>query len=209
MNFVVIVLSAVIGLVTVAPLGPVNIIVIRAALRRGLPAGLLAGSGSVAGDGIFAAIAAYGVRWIEDMVMAYALPLQVGCGLLLAIMGVRTARRAALSAAKLEEPLKFRNAALAFLATFGLTLANPATLMGFLALFGSLSHYLNLSAAPYRPAVAVLGVMLGSLAWWCCLSFLTARLKHRLTTQVLARINRWAGIVIAGFGFALLSHAAV
>lgn len=209
MDLGVIALSAVIGLVTVAPLGPVNIIVIRSALRRGLPAGLLAGVGSVAGDGIFAGFAAYGVRWVEALVLHHALALQVGCGLILAIMGVRTAHRSRLSAAKLNQPLGLRKATLAFLTTFGLTVTNPATLFGFLGLFGSLSTYLDLGSAPYRPAIAVLGVMLGSFAWWFVLSLLTARLKNRLTPTVLERINRWAGIAIALFGFALLLHAAV
>lgn len=207
MDFGVLALGALIGLITVAPLGPVNIIVIRAAIRRGVGSGLVAGSGSVVGDGIFAAAAAYGVRWIDDLVRLHAVPLESICGVLLVILGVRTARRAAVSAAKLDQPLSFRKATLSVLTTFGLTLGNPATLMAFAGLFGSLSGILDLGGAPYRPATAVAGVMLGSFCWWLALSMVTARLKHRLTAGILERINRWAGIAIAAFGFVLLMHA--
>ncbi len=61
-----------IGIAVTAPLGPVNLTVIRSALRAGMAGGMAAASGSIAGDALFATLAAYGVRWVEDWVHAHS-----------------------------------------------------------------------------------------------------------------------------------------
>ena len=48
--------------------------------------------------------------------------------------------------------------------TFILTITNPATMMGMLAIFGTMGAALQLTTAPARAGMTVLGVMLGSLA---------------------------------------------
>ena len=208
MDLTLIVAGIAIGLSVAAPLGPVNIIVIRAGLRRGMGFGLLAGLGAVLADVIFAAIAAYGVRSIERFVIDYAVPLTIIGGVLLVFIGIRTARKH-VSQSELEviEPATASMVARKMLTTFTLTATNPGTLFGFLAIFGTMSAVLKLGSAPYRPAVAVIGVAIGGLLWWLFLSFVVDRLKSRLKAATLDRINRWTGILIAAFGFALLMNA--
>lgn len=81
-----------IGLSVTAPLGPVNIIVIRNSIRRGMLVAFLAGMGAVVADAIYATLAAYGVSTIEHIVAGYAVPLMLVGGVLLVVMGVRLAR---------------------------------------------------------------------------------------------------------------------
>ena len=207
MDPVLIVLGAVIGLIAVAPLGPVNIIVIKSSLQHGVRSGLWAGLGSVVGDGIFSSAAAFGVRWIEELVRNHSVPLQAICGLVLVVMGVRTARRRRLPPATLDEPLGFTKAFKTFVTTFILTILNPATLLGFLALFAAMSDFLRLGMGYMRPTVAVAGVMLGSFSWWLLLSLVAVRLRSKLSLGHLTLFNHWAGILIAAFGFLLLMHA--
>jgi arginine exporter protein ArgO len=125
----------------------------------------------------------------------------------LVLMGLRTARSHYLPAGQLGEPLSFARAARTFLTTFSLTILNPATLLGFIALFASMSDFLRLSLGHGRPAVAVAGVMLGSFCWWLLLSFVAVRLRARLSAGLLIAINHWAGVAIAAIGFLLLMHA--
>ena len=40
--------------------------------------------------------------------------------------------------------------------------------------------------------------------WWLFLGFVVTRLKSRITATTFDRINRWTGVLIAAFGFALL-----
>ena len=64
-----------IGLVMSAPVGPVNLIVIRAALNCGFRAAFLAGLGAVLADLSMASIAAFGLHSIAQFVTAYETPL--------------------------------------------------------------------------------------------------------------------------------------
>jgi arginine exporter protein ArgO len=126
--------------------------------------------------------------------------------LLLILIGIRTARAhvASLDPAGRPEVSSARTA----LTTLTLTLVNPGSLMGFLALFGAMGVVLKLGLAPYRPALAVAGVAIGGLLWWLFVAFTAHHLKSRLTPATLDRINRWAGVLIAALGFALLMQLA-
>jgi threonine/homoserine/homoserine lactone efflux protein len=50
----------------------------------------------------------------------------------------------------------------------------------------------------------VLGVFLGSAAWWLILVTLTSLFRSRLTTGGLVWVNRVSGIIILGFGAVML-----
>ena len=89
------------------------------------------------------------------------------------------------------------------------TVTSISYLFGFLAIFGTMSAVLQLGSAPYRPLAAVIGVGLGGTLWWLFLSYLVGHLKTRMTAAALDRVNRWAGVLIAAFGFALLMEALI
>lgn len=197
-----------IGLSVTAPLGPVNIIVIRNALRRNFTVAVLTGLGAVAADGIFASFAAYGIRSVEHLIFGYAMPLMLVGGAVLVVMGVRLARaHITLESLHLQDPPKKRQVAARMLGTFMLTLTNPGVFVGFLAIFGTMSAVLKLSDSLDRPPTVVAGVMLGGTLWWLFLSFVVTRLRAHISERVFDRINRWTGVLIAGFGFALMMDA--
>jgi len=196
-----------IGLAVTAPLGPVNILVIRNAIRRGFVAALLIGLGAVVADVLYAAAAAYGVSWVSHLIDAYARPLMIAGGLLLVVTGVWLARkRLEIAPVESEEP----QAAKLFgkmLAAFGLTMSNPGEFFGFIAIFGTMSGVLRLHDDWARPPTVIAGVALGGALWWLFLSFLVSRFKSRISEKALSVVSRWTGILIAAFGFALLLEA--
>lgn len=197
-----------IGLSVTAPLGPVNVLVIRTALRRNFAVAFLVGAGYVVADTVFAIVAAYGVRSIERFITDYALLLTLAAGVLMVAMGLRIARtHMSLAEVQTLEPPSKRQIARKMLTTFTLTITNPATLFGFLAIFGTMSAVLKLSAAAYRPLLTVAGVAIGGLAWWLFLGFIVDRLKSRISGALFDRINKWTGVLIAAFGFVLLFDA--
>ncbi len=51
------------------------------------------------------------------------------------------------------------------------------------------------------------GVAIGGTLWWLFLSFVVTRFKSKISERVFDKINRWTGILIAAFGFALLAEA--
>jgi threonine/homoserine/homoserine lactone efflux protein len=202
MDLSLILMTVAIGIAVAAPIGPINLIVMRTALERGFVPGVAAGLGSVIGDAVFAAVAAYGIRKIEAVITDYATILGLAGGGLLVAVGVHLAKahvdietmRSAPQAISKRKILK----------TFLLTMTNPASLFGMLALFSGLSANLALASAPHRPALAVLGVGLGSLIWWVVVAGAVTLVRHRLPVIWIDRINRWTGIAIAAFGFVVI-----
>jgi len=196
-----------IGLAVTAPLGPVNILVIRNAIWRGFGAACLVGLGAVAADVLYAAAVAYGVSWVSHVIEIYALPLMMTGGVLLVFTGVWLARkRVDLSTIKVEEPQAAR-AVGRMLAAFGITITNPGEFFGFLAIFGTMSGVLHLHEDATRPPTVIAGVAIGGMLWWLFLSFIVSRFRSRISEAMLARISRWTGLLIAAFGFALLLEA--
>ena len=90
---------------------------------------------------------------------------------------------------------------------FSLTITNPGVFFGFLAIFGSMNAVLRLDEAWHRPATLVAGVIAGGLLWWLVLSLGVSRFRNRIGEKSFGRINRWTGVLIAAFGFALLMEA--
>ena len=156
-----------IGVAVTAPLGPVNILVIRNAIRRGFTVAFLVGLGAVAADLLYAAAAAYGVSWVSHLVEAYARPLLIVGGVLLVVTGVWLARKhLSLSAVGTEEPQAARLAG-KMLAAFGLTITNPGEFFGFLAIFGTMSGMLRLHDDWTRPPTVIAGVAIGAVCGGC------------------------------------------
>jgi threonine/homoserine/homoserine lactone efflux protein len=198
-----------VGLAVAAPLGPVNLLVIRYTLGHGAAAGLTAGFGAVVGDGLYAAIAAFGVSAVIDLLSAHAGVVELAGGVLLLAIGARTAvtEVGPFSLAG-DAPARAPRGFSLFAATFALTVSNPATLVAFLALFGSLGDQVAAAGDSAVQAVSlVAAVMLGSLVWWSTLTGLVGRFRQRVSARVLTRLNRFAGAAIMLFGLVVLVRA--
>jgi len=180
----------------------VNIIVMREVLARGALAGIIAGLGAIAADGFFAVVTAFGLKVVMRFFESYAGPLGLIGGVVLVIMGIVTAKSRITFG---EVPIggsagTWRSA----LAAFTTTITNPGALIGVFAVFAGMSPVLRLADDPSRAGVAVVCFALGGLVWWLVLSLIVSWLRHRLSEKSLNRINRWTGIIIAAFGFAVL-----
>lgn len=194
------------GLAIAMPLGPANIIVIRSALKRGLFGGLAAGLGAVFADTLFAVVAAFGISSVEHLLLDNAKIFTIIGGLFLVVLGIHTAR-SKITPLALQEAEPQQTAAQAGRAaalTFTTTITNPGALLGVFAVFGAMGAALELATSTARAMNAVVGFAIGGILWWMFLSFLVSKLKSRITDKTLSLINRWTGVLIAGFGFALL-----
>jgi threonine/homoserine/homoserine lactone efflux protein len=87
----------------------------------------------------------------------------------------------------------------AYASTFILTLTNPMTILAFAAIFAGLG--LGDAVGGYTAgALLVLGVFLGSAAWWFFLSNGVGLFRARFTGPRLRWVNRLSGVIIAAFG---------
>ncbi len=195
-----------IGLSVSAPIGAVNLICIRRALEHGQVNGLVAGLGSVLGDGIFAVIAAFGLHAARSAIMSQEHLLGAVGGLVLIGMGVFSFFREPPEESKLKRAQMVSNwtddLPHAFGSTLFLTLTNPATMLGFAVFFASLQEFfgaINLVGS----WILVLAVMCGSTLWWFGITFVASQFHGRLDRDHFSLVNKIFGALIAAFGFAV------
>ncbi|WP_333824681.1 LysE family translocator [Pinisolibacter sp.] len=192
-----------VGIVFSAPVGPVNILCVQRAFRGGFFSGLAAGLGAATADTFFAAIAAYGVTAVSGFVEGHSDWLQAIGGLFLVIFGLRIANAHPHLDENAPEPASLLSTTIA---TFGMTITNPATVLGFLALFGSLGDLAPRPGDWLGAGFFVLGVAAGASGWWFFVSAVVAMLRDRMTDDTLFRVNRLAGGLLVLFGVAMVGR---
>jgi threonine/homoserine/homoserine lactone efflux protein len=186
--------GAVLGFLIAAPVGPIGLLCIYRTLRAGWFTGLLTGFGAATADAAYASVAAFGIRAVAAAIGAVTIPLHVGGAVFLGWMGVHMLRSNAdrHAAAGVLKPRAFA----AFVSTVMLTLANPATIVSFIAVFAA--------AATRAPSVAgavviVAGVLCGSTAWWLVLSTVVALWRRALSARALRAIDAASAALLIGF----------
>jgi threonine/homoserine/homoserine lactone efflux protein len=198
-----------IGVLVAAPIGPVNVLCIQRSATKGFWAGVAAGLGAVLGDGLLAAIAAFSMTAISEVMIAYAGPIQLLGGLLLIAFGVGLLfTRPALAIAP-EQKSRLREHTGIIPQTFFLTISNPGAITGMLAVIGGLSSLIGGLDTYLEALVLVASAMGGSLLWWLGLAELISTIRHRLNESRLRLINRVAGTLLIAFGAILLLNELV
>ncbi len=193
----------VIGLSIAAPVGPIGLLCIRRTLAEGAAHGFASGLGAATADAVYGAIAGFSVALVTDALIGGQVALKLFGGLMLLYLGWTTLR-----ARPAERPAEAKGAAGlagAYASTFLLTLANPATILSFAAVFGGLGVASGASDSTTVAAVLVAGVFVGSALWWLALSASVGAFRRRVTLAAMLWINRASGAVLGGFGVAALA----
>jgi len=193
-----------IGIAVAAPVGAMGVLCMQRTLARGWRTGMVTGSGIATADGIYAAVAAFGLSALSSLLVTWQTPLRVVGGLALVVLGVRAlAVPRACEAHEADQTagadtLDSASAGRLYLGAVGLTLTNPMTIMAFGAVFAGAG--LAAQSGIATAAIATLGVASGSLAWWTLLVTGVALARHAVGTRLLRGINVASGAVVAVFG---------
>ncbi len=190
-----------VGFSIAAPVGPIGALTIRRTLAQGRLIGFLTGLGAATADAAYGAVAAFGLTLVTDALLAQEQWLRLGGGLFLLYLGIQTFRA---RPAPLEQTPAARGLLAAYASTFLLTLANPTTILSFIAIFAGLGP--TGTGGDYaRAGMFVLGVFVGSTLWWLLLSTGVGLLRGHLDQAALHWVNRVSGVIIAAFGMAALA----
>jgi threonine/homoserine/homoserine lactone efflux protein len=190
-----------IGVAAAAPVGPINLLVIRRTLTRGQPAALITGAAGAVGDAIFAAIAAFGLGAVRLLLAEHGGAIRIVGGLIMLAFAVvvwRSTPHLGQGDRELSTP---RLAAV----VLGMTLTNPATLFFFLGSFGAIGFAeIGHGSAErlFNSAMVVTGAFTGSMLWWLVISTATRALRERVTDIHLLWLNRATAAALAVFGVA-------
>ncbi|WP_020177697.1 LysE family transporter [Methylopila sp. M107] len=197
-----------IGVGVNAPVGPVNVMCIHRAIRKGPTSAMAAGFGAWIADVVFAAAAAFGVTAISNFVEGHLAVIKVVGGAVMIAFGMKL-----LLAPSSTHDAPANDTALSLfragLTSFALTVTNPAVLLGFAAIFGGLAGIGEKPGDFETAAQLTLGVAIGSAAWWLALSTGASRLREHLAEKWLGRINTLSGGGLLVFGFVVLIGVAL
>lgn len=185
--------ALVFGFLLAASVGPLWILCFRRTLAQGPLAGFASGMGIALADGLYGAVAAFGLTAVSGFLLRHAFWIGLAGGVFLVYLGVK----ALLARPSLQGGSEPRiGPAQAFLSTFGLTLANPPTIVAFAAIFAGL----GLVTRDYASAAwVVLAVFLGSASWWVVLVAATGWLRGRIGPRALRAISVVSGLSILAF----------
>lgn len=200
--------GAAIGLISAAPIGPVNLLVIQRTLASNIGTGLLVGSGGAIGDAVLAGVAAFGVGALARLMAAHGAILRIGGAAVMLAFAVVIWRSAPALAARRTGGSALRMTA----ASLGLTLTNPATLLFLTASFGAVGFVgIGHDTAPHRinAALVVCGVFTGSMLWWLAVTATAARLRDRIGDATLVRLNHGTAIALALFAIGAATTGAL
>lgn len=185
-----------VGVALAAPIGPINIEIIRRGIRDGFVHGWMIGLGALTADAFYALVAVTGFASFADNELV-RLVLYLAGGVMLGYVGwgsVRTALRG------LEgTPDEKRPRGRSYLTGFLMAAFNPMGIIYWLTVGAGLAadavDRVGRSGAP----VLVLGVMLGILAWVSTLSII-AQISRRFVAGTGMRwVTGVSGTIIIGF----------
>jgi len=206
MDIVILILSGlVIGVAVAAPIGPVNLICIRRTLKYGMLNGFVSGAGAAVGDGVFAIVAAFGVTAVITFVAAYSGWLQLVGSVFLLGLGVRTWFDHPHLNDKLPEG-SLGDLLPVISVTFFLTITNPATMLGFIAIFGGVADFTIGTENYMRAALLVASVITGSVLWWAAITGFVSLFRDKMTDNGLEILNKISAVIIVVFGAAILGR---
>lgn len=195
-------LGLAIGVMTSAPVGPVNIMALRRALHRGFRSGFLVGIGAVAADTLFAGAALFGISVVAEFVELHEAAIKLVGASVLVVFGIAVLRshpHMDTQKSKFDHTL-LRDA----LAAFAMTITNPGAVLGFLAIFGSLGDWAPQPDRHLDALTMICGVAAGACLWWAVVVGGASALRDRFTDRWLELVNRAAGAVLILFAAGIL-----
>jgi len=182
------------GFILAATVGPMWILCLRRTLAFGAASGLASGLGIALADGLYGAVAAFGLTVISGFLLGHAFWIGLVGAAFLIYLGVKTLMS---RPSELQTETKDQGLLKDFLSTLALTLANPPTILAFAGIFAGLGL---VSTADYTAAALItLGVFLGSSCWWLMLACTAGSLRQRIGPKMIRSINVISGMSILGF----------
>ncbi len=192
----------ILGFSVAAPVGPIGILCIRRTLEYGRLSGFVSGLGAAFADMLYAILAAFGLTYISNILTAGQSWFQLGGGLFLLYLGWKTFHAA--PGGKQPRISLHKSLINDFFSIFFLTVSNPMTILAFLGMFAALG--LTSDGDYLQASALVLGVFLGSAAWWILLSEGVTLFRKKVTVLAMQWINRISGSLIFCFGLVVLLY---
>ena len=195
--------------------GAVNLLGLRWGLQRGAQATLFIGLGAATVDAFYVALAMAGVLPLLAAVDWLSTALLFVGGLVLVLLGLWSMRSgAALRDETLGSPVRgTAGGGGPYMVGLTMTLANPATIAGWLAIAGALLASADVGDGASAPVLGggltLAAVFAGSAAWFVILAALVVVLRTRIGASQLRIVATVAGLMLVALGMLLVVRGAI
>jgi threonine/homoserine/homoserine lactone efflux protein len=190
----------VVGFLVATPVGPIGLLCIQRTLSEGKMHGLISGLGAATADAVYGLIAALGLTFVSNFLVAEQPWLRFFGGLFLCYLGVRTfLSKSAGQDSSASAPSHIGN----YGSTFLLAFTSPITILVFAAVFAGLG-VVSSGTYYFSVGLAVAGVFIGSALWWFMLCGAAGILHRKINYDKLTGLNKISGVIITVFGLVIL-----
>jgi len=183
------------GLLLSLPFGPIGIYCMEKTLVEGEKEGYFSALGMVTVDVLYGLIAYMSLSRVEDLVVKYEPLLKVALGVALIVLGYKKFK-SKVKIKKIEN--EGEGIVKNFFTCFLVTLANPATLFSFVAIFATLGVVDE--ASSYIPQRLGIGIFLGGSIMWFIITYILYHWRKVIGIQTLAKITKSCGLILLSFG---------
>lgn len=187
----------IIGLTLAAPIGPVNIEIVRRGLRGGFLAGWLVGIGAVSADTLYCLLVLAGLAPLAQHTVVQIILWTAGA-IFLAYLGY-SSLRAALAKQALLTPEAGALAGRSYRTGLLMALANPMSIGFWVSIGGGLLASAASQADTAGHIAIVAGVIGGVVLWVTTLSLLVLGGRRFITDRVFRLVNVAGGLLLFGF----------
>ncbi len=186
-----------VGVTLAAPIGPINVEIIRRGIRDGFVHGWVLGLGALSADTIYAALIVGGLTPLADR-PALRVPLFFAGGLMLAWVGsmsVRTALRGDTGDTGGRVPRRGRS----YITGFLMAVFNPMGIVYWLSVGAALVADAVQRVGQVGSPILVVGVMFGIFCWVTLVSMLAQVSRRFVTGAGMLWVTGISGVIIIGF----------
>ncbi len=194
------------GVAASIPLGPVGILCIQRTLSKRLKSGFISGLGAATADLIFASAAFFSLAMITEFLERNQLLFTLIGGACIVFVGVNiffTNPDVQIRRNRTGTNNYWKD----YISVFFVTLANPAFILVYVALFATFG--LSNDMGRLNGAAMLTGVFAGCALWWLILTSTINLVRRRFTRVHLLWMNRIAGCAIAVLGLGAVSSVLI
>lgn len=194
----------IIGFVASIPVGPVAVLCIQRTLSKNHRAGFLSGLGAATADTIYAAGAFFSLTLVMSFIEDNMVIIKIVGGLAIAAVGASIFFKDPTVQIRRNRAGK-SNLWQDYMSVFLVTLANPAFILVFVALFATFGLNID-NMGEINAAAMLVGVFAGASAWWFTLTGFVNLIRKKFRPRHLFWLNRISGSIIMLLGLlAILS----
>jgi len=187
------------GLTLAAPIGPVNVEIIKRGLASGFRQAFLTGAGAVCADATYLALIYFGLTTFLKNAYLQSF-LGIAGSFILIYLGVKSIANQTgntASAVGKEPPRIFRHP---FAAGFALAISSPMTIVWWTGVFGALIASREPVETNLAAFFSCLSILLGCFLWVLSLSAALHWGRKIMTEQIIRLVSTVAGLFLIGFG---------